>query len=86
MDEKRGNSLGHSANLRWLAQLRRHQRDLQERLDVRRVQLGHPLSPISDPIYQRLFFALRRVTAQLTATERSLQRGASWTDTSAGFA
>lgn len=86
MDEKRRNSLEHSADLHWLAQLRRHQRDLQDRLDVRRAQLGHPSSPISDPIYQRLFFALRRITAQLTVTERSLQRGGSWTDTSASVA
>ncbi len=77
MDEKRRDSLGHSADLRWLAQLRRHQRDLQKRLDVRRAQLGHPSSPISDPIYQRLFFALRRITAELTVTERSLQRSVS---------
>jgi hypothetical protein len=58
-----------------LAQLERYELDLRERLGARRAQLGYPSSPISDPIYQRLFFTLAHIEEQRMDAERELAQG-----------
>ena len=64
-----------SAELRRLLdRLQRNERDLRRRLATRVAALGDPGSPISDPLYQRLFFALRSVEAQRGGAESELDR------------
>ena len=60
--------------LRLLDQLQGYEGDLRNRLATRIVEVGDPGLPISDPIYQRLFFALHSIEAQRAAAERELAR------------
>jgi hypothetical protein len=58
--------------LRLLDQLQGNERDLRRRLATRVAELGNPGPPISDPIYQQLFFALDSIEAQRAVAESEL--------------
>jgi hypothetical protein len=58
----------------WIEQLQGNERDLRSRLAARVAALGHPAAPISDPIYQRLFFALAGLEVQRAEAESVLAR------------
>jgi hypothetical protein len=58
----------------WLDQLQGNERDLRTRLAARLAALGDPGKPISDPIYQSLFFALADLEAQRAGAESELSR------------
>ena len=59
---------------RWADELQGNERDLRTRLAARVAALGDPGAPISDPIYQRLVFALVGIKAQRAAAESELAR------------
>ena len=59
---------------RWLDQLQGNERDLRRRLAARVAALGDPGPPISDPIYQSLFFTLSGLKAQRAGAESELAR------------
>jgi hypothetical protein len=56
--------------------LRRAEQDLAERLADRRAALDGADRPMSDPLYQRLFFILEGLTEQRVAAERELRQQA----------
>jgi hypothetical protein len=57
-----------------LDQLQGNERDLRARLAARLASLGDPGKPISDPIYQSLFFALADVEAQRAGAQNEIAR------------
>lgn len=60
--------------IRWL---RRTELDLQRRLAERRAALGGVRRPISDPLYQRLFFVHKNLSEERALGEQALRdRGA----------
>jgi hypothetical protein len=56
--------------------LRRNDLDLQERLAARVPTLQDPDMPLSDPLYQRLYFTLKDLNTQRAEAERELARRA----------
>jgi hypothetical protein len=63
---------------RLLDRFKRNELDFRERLATRVEALGGPGASISDPLYQRLYFALESLEAQRTGVESEL----SWRDVS----
>lgn len=59
---------------RLLDRLQRNELDFRERLAKRVEALGGPGASISDPLYQRLYFALESLKAQRAAVESELSR------------
>ncbi len=57
---------------RLLDRLQRNELDFRERLATRVEALGGPGASISDPFYQRLYFALESLKAQRAAVESEL--------------
>lgn len=58
-----------------VTRLERSERDLRTRLAKRETELDTPDgSPRSDPLYQRLFFALARLRGQLASANEELSR------------
>lgn len=57
--------------IRWL---RRTELDLHKRLAERRAALGDVGRPISDPLYQRLFFAHKNLSEERACAERDLAK------------
>lgn len=63
------------AELRGLiGRLRRVEQDLTERLAGRRAMPGGADRPVSDPLYQRLFFILEGLSEQRVAAESEFAR------------
>jgi hypothetical protein len=59
-----------------IGRLRRADQDLTERLADRRAALDGADRPVSDSLYQRLFFILEGLSEQRAAAERELSRRA----------
>lgn len=59
---------------RLLNRLQRNELDFRERLAKRVEALGGPGASISDPLYQRLYFALESLEAQRAGVESELSR------------
>lgn len=57
--------------IRWL---RRSELDLHRRLAERRAALGAVGRPISDPLYQRLFFVHKNLSEERASAERDLAK------------
>ncbi len=77
LEDKRANHLEtfeNSGLFDWVDELHENERDLRTRLAARVAALGDPDAPISDPIYQRLFFALAGIEAQRAAAEGEVAR------------
>lgn len=60
------------SRIRWL---RRTELDLHRRLAERRAALGGVRRPISDPLYQRLFFVHKNLSEERARAERDLAKG-----------
>jgi hypothetical protein len=59
-----------------IGRLKRAEQDLMERLANRHAALGEADGPVTDPLYQRLFFILEGLREQRAAAERELSRRA----------
>lgn len=57
------------SRIRWL---RRTELDMDRRLAERRAALGNVHRPLSDPIYQRLFFVRKNLSEERALAEREL--------------
>ena len=57
-----------------IGRLKRAEQDVLERLEGRRVALGGADGPVTDPLYQRLFFILDGLSEQRVRAESALSR------------
>ena len=74
MDRHELKTINDAALHRLVGRLQRNELDFQERLALRRDALRDPGAPISDPLYQKIFFTLKRLKVQRAGAERELAR------------